>query len=215
MKKTSINVRVNQEEKKEAERVLENLGVSMSSAINMYIIQIAKQKKIPFEIKEETSINDEFNTLVKELDKKGEIKTYEEFLKTQDAIEYCVSEETSNYYWQTSNKYSIGDIVFVTDFVFKSGQKGTNHLFVIISENEAVEINFFGFILSSNLKKSTYPYNVYLKKTKENHLDKDSIVKCDDLIKIDKNKIKLIIGKVTSQDLAAFKEAYTKYKSKE
>ena len=265
MEKTMINIRVNKEEKKQAEKVLENLGVSMSTAINMYIIQIAKQKKIPFEIKEETyedkvkimiekaksknliktydeflntkeseiyTINEdpinykksnnksditdiEFDNLVKELDEKGEIKSYEDFLKTQDAIDYSISEESANYYWQTSNNYSIGDIIFVSDFIFKSGKEGSDHLFVIVSEKEAVDITFFGFILSSNLKKSTYPYNIFLKKTKENHLDKDSIVKCDDLIKIDKKKIKLKIGKVTYQELKMFKEAYKKYKSKE
>ena len=50
MNKVSINVKVNSNEKKEAEEILENLGISMSTAINMYIIQIAKQRKIPFDI---------------------------------------------------------------------------------------------------------------------------------------------------------------------
>ncbi len=40
-----------------------------------------------------------------------------------------------------------------------------NHSFVIIDNNEqAVDINYFGFLLSSNMSKSTYPYNEVIKK---------------------------------------------------
>lgn len=42
-------------------------------------------------------------------------------------------------------KLEIGDIVFVKKYTYKNGQLGHNHLFVIVSEDEAVEINYFGF----------------------------------------------------------------------
>ena len=48
-------------------------------------------------------------------------------------------------------KLEIGDIVFVKEYRYKSGQIGHNHLFVIISEKEAIEISYFGFLISSNV----------------------------------------------------------------
>ena len=51
MEKTSnINVRINKELKKKAEEVVESLGLTLSSAINMYLMQIVLTKSIPFEI---------------------------------------------------------------------------------------------------------------------------------------------------------------------
>ncbi|MDO5096671.1 MAG: type II toxin-antitoxin system RelB/DinJ family antitoxin [Peptostreptococcaceae bacterium] len=52
MDRTSdIIVRVESDIKKEAELVLERLGIPMSNAINMFLEQIALQKEIPFEMK--------------------------------------------------------------------------------------------------------------------------------------------------------------------
>lgn len=51
-------------------------------------------------------------------------------------------------------KYSIGDIVFVAKYEYKSGTIGQNHSFVIIDDGQAIDINYFGFLLSSNLKKN-------------------------------------------------------------
>lgn len=108
-------------------------------------------------------------------------------------------------------KYSIGDIVFVAEYEYKSGKIGQNHSFVIIDDGQAIDINYFGFLLSSNMNKSTYPFNEMLKKDKNNCLIKDSIVKCDDLIELTENEIQFKIGSVTQDDLERFLDAYERY----
>lgn len=49
-KSANIMTRVEPEIKERAEIVLEQLGISMSTAMTMYLTQIALQRKIPFEI---------------------------------------------------------------------------------------------------------------------------------------------------------------------
>lgn len=111
-------------------------------------------------------------------------------------------------------KYKIGDIVFVENYKYKSGMNGQRHSFVIIDEGQAVDIDYFGFLISSRIEKDTYPYNRKIKKDKTNHLYKDSIVKCDDLIKIIEEQIQFKIGQVTEKDLMKFIETYEKYLKK-
>ena len=36
-------------------------------------------------------------------------------------------------------KYDIGDIVFVSEYDYDNGEKGSNHLFVIIDEEKLVK----------------------------------------------------------------------------
>lgn len=49
MEKTAtLNLRVNPTVKEQAENVLEQLGIPMSTAINMYLTQIALTESIPF-----------------------------------------------------------------------------------------------------------------------------------------------------------------------
>lgn len=108
-------------------------------------------------------------------------------------------------------KYNIGDIVFVSNYEYVSGQAGQNHIFVIIDDGQAVDINYFGFLLSSHIEKASFPYNESLDKNKTNRLRKDSIVKCDDLIEITENEIKFKIGTVSQEDLERFIDTYSKY----
>ncbi len=108
-------------------------------------------------------------------------------------------------------KYSIGDIVFVAKYEYKSGEIGENHSFVIIDDGQAVDINYFGFLLSSNTQKATYPYNEMLNKDSNNNLHKNSIVKCDDLIQLTETEIQFKIGSVLTDDLNRFLNTYQKY----
>lgn len=108
-------------------------------------------------------------------------------------------------------KYDIGDIVFVRNYTYKSGAEGSNHFFVIISEGQAIDFNYFGFLLSSNLSKTNFPYNEFIKKSKTNALIKDSIVKCDDLIELNIKEISFKIGCVTEEELTKFLDTYEKY----
>lgn len=108
-------------------------------------------------------------------------------------------------------RFNIGDIVFVTNYEYKNGENGTNHSFVIIDDGQAVDINYFGFLLSSQLSKVTYPYNERLDKDSTNRLRKDGIVKCDDLIEIHEDQIQFRIGSVTQEDIERFINTYAKY----
>ena len=95
--------------------------------------------------------------------------------------------------------------------MYKNGKDGENHSFVIINDGQAVDINYFGFLLSSQTKKATDSFNELLNKNEINKLKKDSIVKCDDLISILEENIKFKIGEVTEEELERFICAYEKY----
>lgn len=95
------------------------------------------------------------------------------------------------------NKYSIGDIVFVSKYKYKDGKKGYNHLFVIVDEdNRVVPVNEFCMLISSKLDKLRYKSNVLLVKDNINNLKKDSIVKTDEIYEIKDVDIDKKIGKI-------------------
>lgn len=49
MEKTSnINIRIDDKLKKEAEKLFNDLGINMSSAINVFLKQSVREQKIPF-----------------------------------------------------------------------------------------------------------------------------------------------------------------------
>lgn len=109
-------------------------------------------------------------------------------------------------------QFDIGDIVFVSNYEYKSGVNGQNHIFVIIDDGQAIDFDYyFGFLLSSKTAKVTYPYNERLNKNETNGLNKDSIVKCDDLIEISEANIKFKLGTVEQEDLERFVDTYVKY----
>ncbi len=47
---SAINVNVNSEIKKEATDIFNDMGISMSTAINMFLSQVVRTKSIPFEL---------------------------------------------------------------------------------------------------------------------------------------------------------------------
>lgn len=154
--------------------------------------------------------------IIEKAEEKGLIKTYSEFLEAEDATKYALSEEEADYYISKQNKklrkYKVGDIVFVTSYQYKTGIEGQNHSFVIIEDNgNAIDIDYFGFLLSSQFEKASYPYNEKLYKNKTNNLYKNSIVKCDDLVAITEEEIKFKIGEVTDEDIKVFTDTYNKY----
>lgn len=153
--------------------------------------------------------------LIEKSKEKGLIKTYEEFLETEQSKEYALMEEEVEYYISNYNKklkkYKIGDIVFVSKYKYKSGKDRENHSFVIIDGEQAIDINYFGFLLSSQTKKVNFSFNELLNKNEFNKLKKDSIAKCDDLITILEEDIKFKIGEVTQDELERFINAYEEY----
>lgn len=93
-------------------------------------------------------------------------------------------------------KYEVGDIVFVSKYNYDKGEKGQNHLFVIINidDVELVPIEYFGLIVSSHIEKSKennpfFKFNEKINKNNLNNLNKDSIVKCDKVYKIPQKNI--------------------------
>lgn len=56
-KNTVISVRVQEETKKEAERLFEEMGLSMSTAVNLFLKQVVLTGKIPFELSAEERRN--------------------------------------------------------------------------------------------------------------------------------------------------------------
>lgn len=110
-------------------------------------------------------------------------------------------------------KYEIGSIVFVSKYTYDGGEKGQNHLFVIIDDDEnLVPIEYFGMIVSSHIEKSKekskYKYNEPLRKNSKNNLKVDSIVKCDNVYKIPSKNIQFRIGQVDIDDYIRFMDAY-------
>ena len=110
-------------------------------------------------------------------------------------------------------KYEVGDIVFVSKYKYDNGEKGKNHLFVIIDEEEnLVPVEYFGMIVSSRIEKSqensNFKFNEPLRKNKINKLNVDSIVKCDQIYKIPSKNIQFKIGRVDIDDYIRFMDAY-------
>lgn len=67
MAKTSnIFARVEPKVKEQAEQVLEQLGISMSNAVNLFLKQIIIQRGIPFEVKLPENIPLSYDSLTKE-----------------------------------------------------------------------------------------------------------------------------------------------------
>lgn len=52
----ALHIRINEKKKKEVQKILDDLGLDMSTAVNMYFHQIALQQGIPFEISKERSV---------------------------------------------------------------------------------------------------------------------------------------------------------------
>lgn len=109
--------------------------------------------------------------------------------------------------------YKIGDIVLVSEGVRK---EVNHHLFVIIDDDgKAVSIDYFGFVISSRIDKSKenseFKYNEIIKKDEANNLKTDSIVKCDQLMKIPAENIDKRIGTVSADDLIKFLNSFNIY----
>lgn len=94
MKNKVVHVRVNEDLKRDVENILDNLGVSLSYAINMYLKQIASKRGIPFDVilpsQEKT---EEIETLAKAINLTGgqEVNSYANkiiSLYAQNVIDY-------------------------------------------------------------------------------------------------------------------------------
>lgn len=55
MSMTNLNIRVDSEVKKEAEQVFEELGLNMSSAVNIFLKTVIRENGIPFSLNLESA----------------------------------------------------------------------------------------------------------------------------------------------------------------
>ena len=157
-----------------------------------------------------------WNEFLKKAIETGRVKDVEEAWKDnpvedeihQGKVAYFVAEESAEY-----NIYKTGDIVFVPTYKYENGEKGKNHLFVIIGQNNiAVTIENFGMLISSRLEKLKYNSNKFLEKTEENGLRADSIVKTDVIYKIKNEQILFKIGKVDMEKIEEYRKAFLEEK---
>ena len=83
-----LSVRVNEEKKKEASRILKDLGLDLSTAINIYLTQIIKKGGIPFMIDEP---NKETLQAIKDCEEGKNL--IGPFNNTKELMEYLEKEE--------------------------------------------------------------------------------------------------------------------------
>ncbi|HIC0313301.1 TPA: type II toxin-antitoxin system RelB/DinJ family antitoxin [Streptococcus agalactiae] len=91
---STVAVRVDAQLKDEATKLFQSLGLDMSTAVKIFLIQSVKTQSIPFEIKNKSFISDEeFQKLV-ELNSKGirvradDPESVKEFFGDEDFSEY-------------------------------------------------------------------------------------------------------------------------------
>ena len=72
----NINIRIDDTTKRNAEFVFNKLGLTPSAAINLFYVQVARTKSIPFELKADIP-NEDTIQAIEEVEKmeKGQIKT--------------------------------------------------------------------------------------------------------------------------------------------
>ena len=98
--------------------------------------------------------NANINNKIKDL---SEIKEYDNIV---DYINLFVYEENTKY-----NYYKIGDLVFVHHYKYNNGNKGINHIFLIVDIYQNKKFTcYFGMLISSKIEKLKYKFNKYIKK---------------------------------------------------
>lgn len=154
----------------------------------------------------------ELSEFLKTAYKYGRVKEIEEAFEEFPATEEWHKGKIENVLKENSEKYDsyeIGDIVFVSVYVYPDGKLGSNHLFVIIDkDNTAVPIEYIGMILSSQINKIKFKSNKIIKKDNENNLDKDSIIKTDTVYKLYDKQILFKVGTIEKDKIEEYKQAF-------
>lgn len=82
----TINIRTDLETKKEAEQLFEEFGLSMTSAINVFLKQVIREKRIPFEIGYENPNEITANVLKEAEEGKNLSPVYESIEEMMDSL---------------------------------------------------------------------------------------------------------------------------------
>ena len=141
-----------------------------------------------------------------ELAKKNNlIKELKDIDITEDNSLY-LKEESSSYNF----KYNVGDIVFVRKYNYNDGSVGSNHLFLIIEDNYVINMDYFCLLISSQLDKLKYNTNLFLAKDSKNKLKKDSIIKLNNIYRIENEDILFKVGEVTKEKINMYRDTFIK-----
>ena len=150
-------------------------------------------------------MKEELSEFLKIAYKYGRVKdleeAFEEFPVEEEwhkgKIENILNEDSEKY-----DYYNIGDIVFVSVYLYPDGKIGSNHLFVIIDrDNTAIPIEYIGMILSSQIDKVKFKSNKLIKKDDKNSLKKDSIIKTDTVYKLSDKQILFKVGEIEKDNV--------------
>jgi len=118
--------------------------------------------------------------------------------------------------------YDKGDIVFVEEFEYISGEKGINHYFVIIDVDgddvEIVPLAYLGMLISSKTEKNKdvnakFPYNEPIEPSIDTGLTRQGHVKTDEILTIKAKHIAKKIGSVTIEQYETYLKMFLKAKS--
>ena len=85
---TNLNIRTDKDVKEQADKIFAELGLNMTTAINMFLRTVIRVKGIPFEIKLEVP-NDETKKAIevgREIAKDKNIKGYKSIDELKDAL---------------------------------------------------------------------------------------------------------------------------------
>lgn len=86
---TNLNIRTDKDVKEQADKIFAELGLNMTTAINMFLRTVIRVKGIPFEIKLEVP-NDETKKAIevgREIAKDKNIKGYKSIDELKEALE--------------------------------------------------------------------------------------------------------------------------------
>jgi len=157
-------------------------------------------------------MKEELSEFLKIAYKYGRVKNVEEAFEEfpveeewhEGKVENVLREDSAKY-----DYYNIGDIVFVSVYVYPDGKLGSNHLFVIIDkDNTAIPIEYIGMILSSQINKIKFKSNKLIKKDDKNNLNKDSIIKTDTIYKLSDKQILFKVGEIEKDKIEEYKKNF-------
>ena len=86
MSTVNLNIRTDKEIKEKAENIFQELGLNMTTAINMFLRTSIRENGIPFDLKID-SVNDETKLAIEEGRKIADDKTIEGYVSIEEALE--------------------------------------------------------------------------------------------------------------------------------
>ena len=90
MSQTLVNVRMDEEVKKEMEKTCKELGMTMSTAFNIFARKMSREKRIPFEVSIDTFYSDSNTKAIKNSIK--ELESGKVVKKSLDELEAMADE---------------------------------------------------------------------------------------------------------------------------